>query len=99
MTTQQQNLTQPNLVRAFPAADVVTELFYARLLELDPKLAQLFKGEMKAQGRQLMRVIGEALIWTFEKWMGKGFTPELKAAGVAVCTALAETESGATAGD
>ena len=40
-----------------PIADDAAELFYGRLFELDPSLKPLFKGDMKEQGRKLMKII------------------------------------------
>lgn len=36
-------------------------LFYRNLFELDPALRSLFRGDMEAQGRKLMQVIGAAV--------------------------------------
>ena len=35
--------------------------------------------------------VGKALLWTFEKLLGRGFTPELRGAWTAVYTLLAST--------
>ncbi|HYU50793.1 MAG TPA: globin family protein [Candidatus Limnocylindria bacterium] len=41
-----------------PIADVASDLFYARLFELDPKLAALFaETDMRRQGRMLMQTL------------------------------------------
>ena len=44
-----------------PIADTAAALFYERLFELDPALRPLFRGDMGAQGRKLMTMIGVAV--------------------------------------
>jgi hemoglobin-like flavoprotein len=44
-----------------PIADQAAEIFYTKLFELDPSLESLFKGDMKEQGKKLMRMIGIAV--------------------------------------
>jgi hemoglobin-like flavoprotein len=43
-------------------ADKVAALFYARLFELDPSLRQLFRSDLKSQGRKLMSSIKMVVI-------------------------------------
>ncbi len=128
MTTEQTKLVQASFAQVLPIADTAAALFYGRLFELAPELRPLFKGEMREQGRKLMKMIslavnsldrwetlvpmlrglgrrhesygvreqdyetvGAALIWTLEQGLGPSFTPEVKAAWVAVYTRLAAT--------
>lgn len=44
-----------------PIAPQAAALFYANLFAADPSLAPLFKGDMAAQGRRLMQMIGLAV--------------------------------------
>jgi len=44
-----------------PIAPQAAALFYANLFKADPSLAPLFKGDMAAQGRKLMQMIGLAV--------------------------------------
>jgi hemoglobin-like flavoprotein len=61
MTTAQQRLVQTTFAKVAPIADVAATMFYDRLFELDPRLRPLFKGDMREQGRKLMRMIGMAV--------------------------------------
>ncbi len=44
-----------------PIAPQAAALFYGRLFTLDPSLQSLFKGDMQAQGKKLMTMIGAAV--------------------------------------
>ena len=57
MTPEQVQLVQNSWEQVVPIADDAAELFYGRLFELDPSLKPLFKGDMKEQGRKLMKII------------------------------------------
>jgi hemoglobin-like flavoprotein len=61
MTPEQVFLVQRSWRQVLPIADTAAELFYTRLFTLDPSLKSLFKGDMKAQGRKLMTMIGTAV--------------------------------------
>ncbi len=61
MTPEQVFLVQKSWRQVLPIADTAAELFYTRLFTLDPSVKQLFKGDMKAQGRKLMAMIGTAV--------------------------------------
>jgi hemoglobin-like flavoprotein len=61
MTDEQQALIRGSFAQVAPNAEAVAAMFYARLFELDPKLRILFKGDMAAQGRKLMAMIGTAV--------------------------------------
>jgi len=49
---------QDTWAKILPIADTVAELFYSRLFSIDPTLRLLFNGDIKAQGRKLMAMIG-----------------------------------------
>jgi len=61
MTPEQTKLVQESWDQVKPIADQAAELFYGRLFESDPALKPLFKGDMQAQGRKLMTMIGTAV--------------------------------------
>ncbi len=61
MTEEQQALIRDSFAKVAPNAATVAATFYARLFELDPGLRPLFKGDMGAQGRKLMAMIGTAV--------------------------------------
>lgn len=61
MTPEQVHLVQSSWRKVLPIADTAAELFYTRLFGLDPSVKTLFKGDMKAQGRKLMAMIGTAV--------------------------------------
>ena len=61
MTPMQIELVQNSFKNVVPIKDVAAELFYTRLFEMDPSLKQLFSGDMAAQGRALMAMIGTAV--------------------------------------
>jgi len=47
--------------QVLPIAPQAADLFYGHLFALDPSLQPLFKGDMAAQGRKLMQMIGAAV--------------------------------------
>ena len=61
MTPKQVALVQVSWEKVQPVAEQAAELFYSHLFSLDPSLQALFKGDMKAQGRKLMNMIGFAV--------------------------------------
>jgi hemoglobin-like flavoprotein len=61
MTPKQVELVQSTWKTVLPISDTAAELFYGKLFSLDPALRPLFKGDMKAQGRKLMGMIGTAV--------------------------------------
>ncbi len=61
MTTEQVFLVQRSWKQVLPIADTAAEMFYTKLFSLDPSVKRLFKGDMKAQGRKLMAMIGTAV--------------------------------------
>ena len=61
MTPEQKIMVQNSFQKVATIADTAAELFYNRLFELDPALKPLFKGDIKEQGRKLMKMIGMAV--------------------------------------
>lgn len=61
MTPKQKLLVQATFTQVTPIADEAAALFYQRLFELDPSLKALFRGDMKEQGKKLMRMIAMAV--------------------------------------
>ncbi len=61
MTPEQVFLVQRSWKQVLPIADTAAEMFYTKLFSLDPSVKRLFKGDMKAQGRKLMAMIGTAV--------------------------------------
>ena len=58
MTSTQKALVQQTFAQLAPIADQAASLFYGRLFQVDPSLRPLFKGDMTAQGKKLMQMIG-----------------------------------------
>lgn len=52
---------QHSWAQVLPIAPQAAELFYDTLFLLDPALKPLFKGDMQAQGKKLMQMIGAAV--------------------------------------
>lgn len=119
-------LVQQSFSKVLPISEAAAGLFYLRLFQLDPSLEQLFKGDMKQQGRMLMNMIqtavqslsrldqivpavqalgrrhagygvrkehystvGEALLWTLERGLGKDFDVQTREAWTQVYGTLA----------
>ena len=61
MTPEQIEMVQSSWKKVIPIREQAAELFYGRLLELDPKLKSLFSGDMKEQGRKLTTMIATAV--------------------------------------
>lgn len=61
MHTRTVSLVQQSFAQVQPIAVVASELFYARLFELDPTLKALFRGDMNEQGHKLMTMLGIAV--------------------------------------
>jgi len=61
MSPHQIDLVQQTFAEVKPIAPAAAELFYSRLFMLDPGLRPMFKGDMAAQGRMLMSVLGTAV--------------------------------------
>ena len=54
-------LVQASWIKVMPIAPQAAELFYNNLFKLDPSLKAMFKGDMQAQGKKLMQMIGAAV--------------------------------------
>ncbi len=52
---------QTSFAKLEPMAESAAELFYTRLFELEPALRDLFKSDLKEQGRKLMSTLKVAL--------------------------------------
>ncbi len=61
MNTEHIKLVQESFSTVRPIAKTASELFYARLFQLDPSLKPLFKGDLEQQGRMLMNMLGSAV--------------------------------------
>jgi hemoglobin-like flavoprotein len=61
MTPREKSLVRETFAQVAPSADTAAALFYRRLFELDPSLKELFKIDMREQGRKLMQMIGLAV--------------------------------------
>lgn len=61
MNPQTVNILQDSWKKVEPIAPQAAELFYQNLFFADPSLKALFKGDMEAQGRKLMQMIGLAV--------------------------------------
>jgi hemoglobin-like flavoprotein len=57
MTRDDILLVQSSWDQAIPAKDVVAELFYQRLFELDPALRSQFKGDLDQQRAKFLQMI------------------------------------------
>ena len=60
-TPTQIKLVQVTFEKVAPIAEAAAEMFYAQLFELDPAIKNLFTGDMKEQGEQLMAMIATAV--------------------------------------
>ena len=61
MTPEQIAIVQSNFSAVEPIADKAAELFYGKLFEIAPQVKPMFKGDMTAQGKKLMIMIGVAV--------------------------------------
>lgn len=61
MTPDQVNMVKGTWQQVVPISDKAAELFYGKLFEMDPALRPLFKNDMAAQGRNLMKMITTAV--------------------------------------
>src|SRR5262245_26441319 len=61
LTPQQIALVKETFQEVVPMTDVAADLFYARLFQLDPTLKAMFRGNMKDQGRKLMKMLAVAV--------------------------------------
>jgi hemoglobin-like flavoprotein len=61
MTPEQKMLVQQSFALIAPDADAAGQLFYDRLFQLDPRLRNLFHGDMHNQSRKLMQMLAIAV--------------------------------------
>ena len=61
MTDKQKALVQESFKKVLPIAEVAGNMFYDRLVEMDPSLRPLFRIDLKDQGRKLMQIIEVAV--------------------------------------
>jgi len=61
VTPAQINTVRTSFAAVLPIADQAGMLFYQRLFTVDPSLRPLFKGDIEAQSRTLMRMIATAV--------------------------------------
>lgn len=61
MQAQTISLVQNSFAQVTPIAPQAAALFYTNLFELNPRLKNLFRGDMEAQGAKLMQMIGAAV--------------------------------------
>lgn len=62
MDSNQIALVQNTWEKVKPISETAADLFYGRLFETDPSTRELFKVDMKEQGRRLMAMIDTAVI-------------------------------------
>jgi nitric oxide dioxygenase len=58
MTPAQIALVQSSFEKVLPISEQAAAIFYSRLFELAPQVRALFEGDMTAQGRKLMAMLG-----------------------------------------
>jgi hemoglobin-like flavoprotein len=58
MTPKQIHIVQHTWLRVAPFKKTLARLFYAKLLEIDPGLRNLFQGDMRLQGEKFRRLMG-----------------------------------------
>ena len=61
MTPEQIELVKSSWAKVAPIAEQAAELFYGKLFELNPEVKNLFKSDMKEQGRKLMAMLNTAV--------------------------------------
>ncbi|MCG7867577.1 MAG: globin domain-containing protein [Candidatus Thiodiazotropha taylori] len=61
MTPEQITHVKSSWSKVEPIADQAAALFYGRLFEVYPEVKPYFKGDMEAQGKKLMSMIGTAV--------------------------------------
>ena len=61
MTPEQISLVRASFAQVAPIADKAAEIFYGRLFSVAPAVKPLFRNDMKAQGRALMGMLGQAV--------------------------------------
>jgi hemoglobin-like flavoprotein len=61
MTPEQVTLVKDTWAQVAPISDQAAELFYGKLFELNPEYKDLFKGDMKNQGKMLISMLNTAV--------------------------------------
>lgn len=61
MTTFDALLVQQSFAQIAPAADLVADLFFARLFQLDPTLRALFPNDLRSVKIRLMRALAQSV--------------------------------------
>lgn len=61
MDSKQISLVQDTFKMVVPIQETAADLFYNRLFEIAPSTREMFKGDMKEQGKKLMATIGIAV--------------------------------------
>src|SRR5262245_30195872 len=61
LTQQQIALVKETFQEIVPMTDVAADLFYSRLFLMDPTLKAVFRGNLKAQERELMKMLAVAV--------------------------------------
>ena len=61
MTPEQVAMVKGTWAQVVPISETAAELFYGRLFEMNPAYKELFKGDMKSQGKKLMTMITTAV--------------------------------------
>jgi hemoglobin-like flavoprotein len=61
ITERQIYLVQSTFEQVETISDVASELFYARLFEIEPDMAKMFTSDMREQRRKLMQMIAIAV--------------------------------------
>lgn len=61
MDAVQIKLVQDSFAKVVPIAEQAAEIFYGKLFAKDPSLKNMFKGDMKEQGKKLMTMLGVAV--------------------------------------
>lgn len=61
MTPNQKELVRSSWAKVVPIQETAAELFYNRLFEEYPEVKPLFKGDMKKQGKKLMKMLNQAV--------------------------------------
>ena len=60
MTAGQKRLVTESLTTLIPVADLLGDIFYSHLFEMDPPLKYLFPSDMNHQGEKLIAAVNQA---------------------------------------
>lgn len=61
MTPEQVAMVKDTWAQVVPISEQAAAMFYGRLFEMNPAYEELFKGDMKSQGKKLMSMINTAV--------------------------------------